>query len=114
VYSGSCVFYTLKDNSLFSPVTLLPKSLTKTAYTYNISFTGTGYYSIGLGQAVTSGYVGIYSMYSKISSNNPNDIYVYSNNFDALQLGSIYPRDYTQFNTQRNNASIILQGSRLY
>jgi hypothetical protein len=114
VYSGSCVFYTLKDNSLFSPVTLLPKSLTKTAYTYNISFTGTGYYSIGLGQAVTSGYVGIYSMYSKITTNNPNDIYVYGNNFDTSQLASIYPRDYTQFNVQRNNASIRLQGSRLY
>jgi hypothetical protein len=113
-YSGSCVFYTLKDNSLFYPVSLIPKSLTKTAYTYTTSFTGTGFYSVGLGNSLTSGYVGIYSMYSKITTNNPNDIYVYGNNFDTSQLASIYPRDYTQFNVQRNNASIRLQGSRLY
>lgn len=113
-YSAACAFYTLKDNSLFSPITILPKSLTKTAYTYNISFTGTGYYSVGFSQVATTGYVGIYSMYSKITSNNPSDVYVVTNNFDTLQLGSTYPRDYTQFNTQRNNASVRLQGSRLY
>lgn len=113
-YSGSTVFFTLKNGARLRSDDVVPKSLTSTTYSYNVSFSGTGNYQIGLGQAVRDGFVAIKNVKSTIKTNNPNDIYIYSNTFDLRQFKSGYPREYEQFNINRSNQSLKIQGARLY
>jgi hypothetical protein len=114
VYSGSTAFFTLKNGARLVSDSIVPKSLTSTTYTYNISFSGTGNYQVGLGQAARDGFVAFKNVKSTIKTNNPNDIYIYTNTFDLRQFKSGYPREYEQFNVNRSNQSLKIQGSRLY
>jgi hypothetical protein len=98
-YTGSMVFFTLKDGIRSQNDIVLPKVTGSFVYTTgSISVTGPGLFNIGVGQAALNGYVAVRNMNANIVSTNPSNLYISSNTFDLSQLASPYPRDYTTGN----------------
>jgi hypothetical protein len=92
----------------------LNKPTNMTPFTESITFDKPGGYIIGIGQAARNGFVGVKNIYSKITSNNPNNVRIMGNNFDAQQMAGPYPtKSYQVGNIGRTGAGTRINSGRL-
>jgi hypothetical protein len=114
--NAALTLYVFRDGKQIQSQVVLPKPMTMTPYSASFTFSGSGMYAVGYGQAARNGYVAFQNMYSRFTSTNPAKFNILTNTFDLRQTTIAYPREYDQFDayTRKDNTSTIrLSGIRL-